>query len=170
MIRFPSFVAKTIDGQERPFPGVLNGKLGIVHVAFRREHSKTGDSWSRALRLAKQRNIPIHVVLVMGEQNRMLKWALSKVFSAKFTRQEQREVTSILWEKKDKIIADLQLPDDSEADLCVVDGQGVVAWHQRGDYTPEKGRAFFQAVFPAEEVEAAVAEVEKQAGVENAWQ
>jgi len=99
MVQFPSFVSKTMDEEERKFPDLFKEQhLTVVQIAFRREHAKTADAWSRALKFVRDKlrnpNL-IQVVLVMGDVNSVLKWALRKVFSSKFTRKQQREVRNI---------------------------------------------------------------------------
>lgn len=137
-VLFPTIKAETLAGNEITFPNILNGKKGIIVVAFQRQAQAQADSWYNAYTDSLQKNnyIFYEIPMISSFWKWMSGWIDAGMRSGVPSYKHNNVAT--YYGPLDNYYTLFDVKDKSLVYVFTVDVNGYITGKASGPYTPAK--------------------------------
>lgn len=146
-VAFPSVTAYNLDKQKVTLPGGMEGQTDLLLLSFETEQQKDIDSWLPAAQALQHSNFTFryYELPVFGKENFIFRW-----WDASSLRTDETDPESMRWIvplfiDRQKLIKDLDVPNEKQVVVLLVNRQGQILWRASGPMTEAKRQSLMAA-------------------------
>jgi hypothetical protein len=146
-IVFPSVTAYGLDKQKVNLPGGMEGQTDLLLISFETEQQKDIVSWLPAAQALQHASFQFryYELPVFGRENFIFRW-----WDASSLRTDETDPQLLHWIvplfiDRQKLIKDLDVPNQKQIVILLVNRQGQILWRAAGSMTEAKRQSLMAA-------------------------
>lgn len=144
---FPPVTAYSLDKQKVTLPGGMEGQTDLLLVSFETEQQKDIDSWMPVAEALQHSSFQFryYQLPVFGRENFIFRW-----WDASSLRTDETDPQLLHWIvplfiDRQKLIKDLDVPNQKQVVVLLVNRQGQILWRGSGPMTEPKRQSLLAA-------------------------
>lgn len=144
---FPSVSGYSLDKQKVNLPGGMEGQTDLLLISFETEQQKQVDSWLPAAQALQHSNFQFryYELPVFGKENFIFRWWDTSSLRSDETDPESLHWIVPLFIDRQKLIKDLDVPNQKQVVALLVNRQGQILWRASGPMSEGKRQSLMTA-------------------------
>jgi hypothetical protein len=147
---FPSVTSYSLDKQKVTLPSGMEGQTDLLILSFALEQKRDVDSWMPVAQALQHSNFQFryYQLPVSGRENMIFRWWETSSMRSDETDPVTWHWIVPLFVDRQKLLHDLDIPNDKQVVILLVDRQGHILWRASGAITDDKRAALLAAAGP----------------------
>jgi hypothetical protein len=145
--QFPSVTSWSLDKQKVTLPSGMEGQTDLLILSFAIEQKKDVDSWLPAAQALQHSDFQFryYQLPVAERENFIFRWWETSSMRSDETDPVTWHWIVPLFVDRQKLLKDLDIPNDKQVVVLLVDRQGHILWRATGPVTDDKRTALMAA-------------------------